>query len=96
MKLEPDVAGLPPRQIAVSQSAAKELKERTFTKLYNARPTWLLDAHRELDVAVAAAYGLSPTSPEDELLSDLLQLNLSRAVDFGLQTTDEDVAEAEE
>ena len=34
-----------------------ELKKRTLTNLYNARPTWLDNAHRKLDAAVFAAYG---------------------------------------
>ena len=33
------------------------LKERTLTKLYNSRPTWLEQAHRRVDEAVFAAYG---------------------------------------
>ena len=34
-----------------------ELKKRTLTNLYNVRPTWLENAHKTLDAAVAAAYG---------------------------------------
>jgi hypothetical protein len=33
------------------------LGEQPPTELYNARPTWLVDAHRTLDEAVFAAYG---------------------------------------
>jgi len=33
------------------------LKKRTLTNLYNARPTWLQNAHEKLDRAVVAAYG---------------------------------------
>jgi hypothetical protein len=29
-----------------------DLKKRTLTNLYNARPTWLQDAHADLDHAV--------------------------------------------
>jgi hypothetical protein len=36
-----------------------ELKKRTLTNLYNARPTWLANAHARLDAAVYAAYGWS-------------------------------------
>ena len=32
-------------------------RERTLTDLYNERPAWLDIAHKELDRAVAAAYG---------------------------------------
>ena len=58
-----------------------ELKKRTLTNLYNARPTWLQNAHRKLDTAVFAAYGWSedPASvPDQEILSRLLALNLAR------------------
>ena len=36
-----------------------ELKKRTLTNLYNARPDWLAGAHERLDRAVQAAYCLS-------------------------------------
>ena len=36
--------------------AAKELKKRTLTNLYNARPAWLDHAQKRLDEAVAEAY----------------------------------------
>lgn len=63
----------------------KELKKRTLTNLYNARPTWLDLAHRKLDTAVLAAYGWSDLltdegiTDEETLLSRLLALNLERA-----------------
>jgi hypothetical protein len=38
-------------------ASAAELKKRTLTNLYNARPTWLQSAHDRLDRAVYAAYG---------------------------------------
>ena len=34
-----------------------ELKARTLTNLYNARPQWLVDAPAALDAVIAAAYG---------------------------------------
>jgi hypothetical protein len=34
-----------------------ELEKRTLTNLYNQRPTWLVNAHIELDAAVIDAYG---------------------------------------
>jgi hypothetical protein len=45
------------RSAPVSPEAAAVLKKRTLTNLYNERPAWLDNAHRELDAAVAAAYG---------------------------------------
>ena len=56
-----------------------ELKKRTLTNLYNARPTWLDNVHRELDAAVAAAYGWPADLGEQEILERLLALNLERA-----------------
>ena len=65
-----------------------ELKQRTLTNLYNARPTWLDLAHKKLDRAVLAAYGWSDLMTdgginEQELLSRLLALNLERAAKQG-------------
>lgn len=54
-------------------------KARTLTQLYNARPTWLNDAHRKLDEAVCAAYGWNPSLSDAEILEKLLALNLRRA-----------------
>jgi type II restriction/modification system DNA methylase subunit YeeA len=61
-----------------------ELKKRTLTNLYNARPTWLDLAHKKLDKAVLAAYGWPDLMTdaginEDEVLARLLALNLERA-----------------
>ncbi|MBW4039275.1 MAG: class I SAM-dependent DNA methyltransferase [Acidobacteria bacterium] len=55
------------------------LKDRTLTKLYNARPEWLANAHRTLDHAVFAAYGWPSTLTDQEILSHLLALNHQRA-----------------
>jgi hypothetical protein len=63
---------------------AKELAKRTLTNLYNARPTWLADAHRTLDEAVFAAYGWreAPGDLADaEIVARLLALNLAREAD---------------
>ena len=70
------VPGYPKRPIARDESAARELKARTLTNLYNARPQWLDDAHRALDAAVAVAYGWDAGISEDEALGELLALNL--------------------
>ncbi|MBE2235397.1 MAG: class I SAM-dependent DNA methyltransferase [Anaerolinea sp.] len=56
-----------------------ELKKRTLTNLYNARPTWLDHAHRQLDAAVCAAYGWPADLDDEAILERLLALNLERA-----------------
>lgn len=71
------VHGYPDRVVAKSGFEEK-LKKRTLTNLYNERPAWLDNAHRELDEAVAAAYGWSANLSDDEILANLLELNLSR------------------
>ncbi len=71
------VPGYPKRPVPRNESAAKELKARTLTNLYNARPQWLADAHAVLDAAVAAAYGWDADISEDDALGALLALNLS-------------------
>jgi len=60
-------------------ASAEELKKRTLTNLYNARPSWLAEAHRKLDEAVFAAYGWPVTLTDAELLERLLALNHERA-----------------
>ena len=71
------VPGYPNRPVARNESAAKELKKRTLTNLYNARPQWLADAHAALDTAVAAAYGWNADISEEDALAALLALNLA-------------------
>jgi hypothetical protein len=56
-----------------------DLAKRTLTNLYNARPTWLAQAHDRLDAAVLAAYGWPADIDHEELLARLLALNLARA-----------------
>jgi type II restriction/modification system DNA methylase subunit YeeA len=56
-----------------------DLKDRTLTKLYNARPAWLDNAHKALDEAVFAAYGWPSTLTDQEILARLLALNHQRA-----------------
>jgi hypothetical protein len=73
------VPGFPDRPVPVDDSAAAELKKRTLTNLYNQRPAWLVNAHKKLDEAVAAAYGWPSDLSDDEILSRLLALNLERA-----------------
>jgi hypothetical protein len=78
-----------------NKAAAEQLKKRTLTNLYNDRPAWLANAHRDLDRAVAAAYGwpdsladrAQPENPdaadrtaaEEEVFRLLFALNQSRA-----------------
>lgn len=62
----------------VVPTAALEIKRRTLTNLYNERPHWLLNIHRELDSAVATAYGWSNDISDEDALANLLQLNLAR------------------
>ena len=74
--VDESAAGYPKRPVARDEEAAKELKARTLTNLYNARPQWLADAHAALDAAVAAAYGWDAGISEEEALGELLSLNL--------------------
>jgi type II restriction/modification system DNA methylase subunit YeeA len=64
-------------------ASAAELKKRTLTNLYNENPTWLQNAHRELDQAVLAAYGWPRVPdndiPDQDILARLLQLNAGRS-----------------
>ena len=77
---EEETAGFPKRPRA-KPGQETNLKKRTLTNLYNARPAWLNMAHQTLDKAVAAAYGWQDYTPEmtdAEILQRLLKLNLSR------------------
>lgn len=69
------VPGYPPRLVPHDEKAAKALKQRTLTNLYNVRPQWLINAHAQLDAAVAAAYGWPADISDDEALHKLLKLN---------------------
>jgi SAM-dependent methyltransferase len=68
-----------PRLVPKDEDAARELKKRTLTNLYNQRPAWLDLAHRRLDEAVLSAYAWPSDISDDELLARLLELNLARA-----------------
>ena len=69
------VPGYPKRLLPRDEDAAKALKKRTLTNLYNTRPQWLADAHCALDAAVAAAYGWSADISHEDALRELLVLN---------------------
>jgi hypothetical protein len=73
------VPGFPDRLLPIDDEAAVVLKKRTLTNLYIERPTWLANAHRDLDAAVAAAYGWPADISEDHALAALLELNRARA-----------------
>ncbi len=76
--IDEPVPGYPRRPVPRNDEAAAQLKARTLTKLYNARPQWLADAHAALDAAVAAAYGWHEDIVEEDALWRLLALNASR------------------
>lgn len=78
------VPSYPDRILPRDDAAAKELKKRTLTNLYNARPQWLAKAHAALDAAVADAYGWGEDwragrLDGDEILARLFALNQSRS-----------------
>ncbi len=78
------VPGYPDRLLPVDERAAAELKRRTLTNLYNARPAWLDHLHRRLDEAVAGAYGRGDdwragSLTDDAILARLFALNQDRA-----------------
>ncbi|WCT71911.1 class I SAM-dependent DNA methyltransferase [Sphingomonas naphthae] len=84
MRVPEVVAGYPDRILPKDDEAAKVLKTRTLTNLYNARPQWLANAHAALDQAVADAYGWGEdfhagTLTDDEILARLFRLNQERA-----------------
>jgi hypothetical protein len=72
-------SGFPARTVSKDKNAARMLAGRTLTALYNDRPDWLVEAHRLLDEAVAAAYGWPADIAADEALRRLLELNLTRS-----------------
>jgi type II restriction/modification system DNA methylase subunit YeeA len=73
------VPGYPDRILPIDEAAAKILKDRTLTKLYNERPAWLDHAHKDLDAAVASAYGWPADLTDEQILERLFALNQERA-----------------
>ena len=72
------VSGYPKYAQPRDEGAAKELKKRTLTNLYNKRPQWLDNAHAILDAAVAEAYGWPVDISDDDALRSLRDLNATR------------------
>ena len=76
------VAGFPDRIVPRDEKSAATLKKRTLTALYNTRGTpegaWLDNLHKDLDAAVALAYGWPADLSEEDALARLLALNLAR------------------
>ena len=76
------VPGYPDRILPVDEAAAAILKKRTLTNLYNERHAgnvaWLDHAHRDLDAAVAAAYGWPADLTDEQILERLFRLNQER------------------
>ncbi len=74
---------LPPRRIPRNADAARQVKARTLTNLYNTRGTgegaWIDALHADLDRAVAAAYGWPEDIAVDDALARLLAINQTRA-----------------
>ena len=79
MRVPEVVEGYPDRILPKDEAAARILKTRTLTNLYNERPAWLAHAHRALDEAVAHAYGWPPAMSEEAMLAKLVALNMERA-----------------
>ena len=78
----PEPTGQQREAIALAAAELNRLREndtRTLTNLYNARPTWLDNAHAVLDAAVADAYGWPADLGDEEILERILALNLERA-----------------
>ena len=92
VRIEPEVvSGYPDRVLPKDAQAAVTLKARTLTNLYNQWPQWLVDAHRDLNAAVAAAYGWSADISEEDALAKLLELDLTRAGAARLESIEAEV-----
>jgi type II restriction/modification system DNA methylase subunit YeeA len=84
VRREPEIVpNFPDRIMPVSPEAAKILKKRTLTNLYNERPSWLDHAHKVLDAAVADAYDWPVGLSDDEIRARLFDLNRTRAMEHG-------------
>lgn len=82
VKVVPEVIeGFPERLVPISEAAASELRTRTITNLYNAKPEWLVQIHKELDAVVATAYGWPAEISDEDALAKLMELNAARVSD---------------
>ena len=77
-RLPESVQGYPDR-IMPKEGCEARLKKRTLTNLYNEMPDWLKNLQRNLDAAVAAAYGWSWPLSDDEIRTHLFALNKQRS-----------------
>lgn len=50
-------------------------KKRTLTNLYNLNPEWLSNIHRNIDEIVFDCYGMTQTTDEKRIVSNLFELN---------------------
>jgi type II restriction/modification system DNA methylase subunit YeeA len=71
--------GFPDRLVPIDEGAARILTRRTLTTLYKEQPEWLIEAHHDLDRAVAAAYGWPEEIETEDALHRLLELNIARS-----------------
>ena len=76
------VPGFPDRVLPRDEECTTELKNAD--KLYNQRPAWLDNVHKELDAAVAATYGWPAELADEEILARLFELNQARAGHVGV------------
>ncbi len=65
-----------PRLVPKDAECASKLAERTLTNLYNLRPAWLEQTHRDLDEAVSAAYDWKAAMSDEDIIDSLLELNV--------------------
>ncbi len=68
-----------PRTVPRDAACAAKLAARTLTNLYNQRPQWLIDAHRDIDEAVCAVYGWESNLSDEEIVRRLLEENQGRS-----------------
>lgn len=75
----PEVVGNYPDRVIAKPGHEADLKSRTLTNLYNTSPAWLVGLHRDLDTAVAHAYGWEWPMDDETILQKLFALNKDRA-----------------
>jgi hypothetical protein len=75
------IPGFPDRLLPRDETARALLGARTLTALYNDPPEWLVEVHKELDAAVAAAYGWPAEISEHDAIEAQLRLNQARSAE---------------